>query len=199
MTEIKIEETCSKCLGAGKVPGKRGNHPSINNEKHCWRCNGSGETEIAPIFSTKIIQGNNLITIEGQAHTRKTVDELVMETESFYKKYRGKKDLPSLPHIEVEILNYQSKFFSSTLAGSKLKLHVHPVNEKHFMCWTGDLNTLEEAKKAWEKWCLGSVWSWFRFNQGDDSYDFEQILGDKFEPAMKEADIMLAPVTLKLN
>ncbi len=34
---------CPKCLGAGNLPGKRGNHSSVSEIKKCWTCNGTGK------------------------------------------------------------------------------------------------------------------------------------------------------------
>lgn len=36
------QKNCDKCLGAGTLPGRRENHPSISEIKKCWTCNGTG-------------------------------------------------------------------------------------------------------------------------------------------------------------
>ncbi len=202
MTEIQTKETCTKCLGAGTVANTKSLLYFFDTEKHCWKCNGKGKISIPPIFTTKIIQGNTLITLIGQAHKRSTIEELEMETETFYKKHRSKNDIPSFPHFEVEILNADAKFFKTKRIrhrrSEKIKLHVHSVMDKKFMRWTGDLPSLEVTQKKWETWCQGSAWSYWKFNQGESSYDFAQIMGEKFEQALKEADILLAPPVLNL-
>lgn len=54
------EETCPKCLGAGDLPGKRGNHSSISEIKKCWKCQGTGKIK-KQINKTEIWQSRKQV------------------------------------------------------------------------------------------------------------------------------------------
>jgi hypothetical protein len=63
--QVSDEEICPRCLGAGDLPGKRGNHASISEIRKCWNCCGTGrvkkpdsETHTANPYPISLYKGN---------------------------------------------------------------------------------------------------------------------------------------------
>jgi hypothetical protein len=83
-------------------------------------------------------------------HVANTTDQLCMEQMEYYQKYAGK--TPSMPHIELEILTLPSETMG-------VELHIHPVNDKKFVCWTGHVPDDAQASWVFRIWCLGSIYT----------------------------------------
>lgn len=116
-------------------------------------------------------------------HCAKSDDELKLQTDDFYMKFRSNNDLPSFPHHEVQLLNLESELqYAKRIWNNEeqiIPLHIHYSDkpDRHpFMCWPGDLPTEKDAIASWELWCLGSIWSLRQFWNYNEKIGFEILL-----------------------
>jgi hypothetical protein len=197
------KEICPTCNGQ-RVIVKRGNHSSLGNERKCYRCGGEGSIDSIRTLCLYVgnKKGESLWRFNALLHKAISANDLKLQADSFYRKERTTKDLPILPHFEVELL-----FVDSLLQQAKRKrndkmetipLHIHYADDKKpFMCWIGDLKTQDEAIEMFEIWCLGSIWSLAQFNAGEEKISFghlmQELKWDKtaFIKKLRDEDIVI--------
>ncbi len=91
----------------------------------------------------------------GIIHTANKEQDLLLSPEKFYIPFRPEANIPSFPHQEIEIISDLSGLEYS----SKLHIHTSEINNKRFVCWTEDIKTIEDAKKVFRLWSIGSVYT----------------------------------------
>ncbi len=112
-------------------------------------------------------------------HVAHEPGELKMEVDAFYMKYT--KQAPSMPHYEMEIITLPAE-------AKGRKFHIHLVNDKQYVCWTGHVPSLEKVHMFFKLWCLGTAWTLLI------KIDFRELLGrkdiagniKKFEKALEQ-------------
>ncbi len=81
----------------------------------------------------------------------KDLESFHLEPEEFYKKWGLV--IPDPPHHEIEIAQPGEEFFRQH------KLHIHRSRKTNvpFVCYPTRMGTMDEAKRVFRTWCLGSV------------------------------------------
>lgn len=175
---------CPNCNGEG-VKYERTSHFSVSFSRKCYRCMGTGEvnSHIGEELSLTVTDNTSTWNFKAKIHGSENENELQLQPDDFYKKYRTDESLPSFPHNEVQLLFVDQKLqYAERIWNGekqKIKLHIHYSNEPNrqpFMCWTGDLPTGDDAIASWELWCLGSVWSLRQFWDYHEKIGFEILL-----------------------
>jgi hypothetical protein len=126
----------------------------------------------------KVTFAGELFVFEVRLHFSQNSKDLKMEIQEFYQKWAK---VPQGDHYEMEILTLPPD-------AEGVKLHIHPVGQGKFICWTGQIPNLQSAQVVFKVWCLGCVYTIF---QGEDfgNYLFgEKIHGDVdlFEARLRE-------------
>ena len=94
-----------------------------------------------------------------------------MEPVKFYKLKSPAHKIPEFPHFEMELL---TPVWEEVFA-KKIHCHWSPKAKKHFVCWTERVHDIEWAKKIFNIWSIGTVYS---ILYGDD---FASIMGERKE------------------
>ena len=130
-------------------------------------------------------------TVEFQLalHRRNSQQEFVMEPEEFYQKWTG--TVPEAPHYELEIVSLPPD-------AKKVKLHVHPVGNLQFVCWTSHVPDEDDAEHVALVWALGSAYTirasgtpfdqlLYRKDIGGNIKKFKDVLEKEFNIYIKSA------------
>jgi hypothetical protein len=78
-------------------------------------------------------------------HFSQGPEDLKMEALEFYQKWAK---IPQGDHYEMEIVKLP-------VEAENVKLHIHPVGQKRFVCWTEQISTIESAKTYFKSLVLG--------------------------------------------
>ncbi len=131
-------------------------------------------------------QDDKQFLFEVLLHVAKSPDNLKMERVEYYEKYAA---IPETPHIEMEIMTLPPE-------AEGVKLHIHPVGERRFICWTNRVEDREKAEFVFKLWCLGCVYTIltdipfekYLFKDGikGNSEAFEKALAEEFHISFVE-------------
>jgi len=126
-------------------------------------------------------QGQKVFVFEVQPHIAQQADQLLMEQVEFYQENTGKIH-EKFPHIELEIVSLPPE------AAGTNELHIHPVGDRKFLCWTGHIEDEKTVHWVFKFWCLGSVYTILTGLKFDDYLFSDEIKGntEKFEAGLQK-------------
>lgn len=131
-------------------------------------------------------QDDKQFVFEVLPHVAKSPDQLCMERFEYYQKYAA---IPETPYIEMEVMTLPPE-------AEGVKLHIHPVGDRKFVCWTVRVANHTEAEFVFRIWCLGCVYTiltgipfeeyFFKEGIKGNSEAFEKALAEEFHLSFVE-------------